>query len=84
MALTSESSLVAQKFGVFATEVKSLVKLLATLSRAIQKILVVIRELRGSGLTLYVMSNMSAPDWEFVCTPCTPEQWALFDPIFIS
>jgi hypothetical protein len=43
-----------------------------------------IRELREAGLSIYAMSNISAPDWKMLITKATAEQWALFDDTFTS
>jgi hypothetical protein len=44
----------------------------------------VIRDLKETGLTIYAMSNISAPDWEVLGTKATAEEWALFDQTFTS
>lgn len=36
------------------------------------------------GLKVFAMSNISAPDWEFLRNQATPEQWAVFDRVFTS
>ena len=76
--------LAAQKFGVSAVDVKSSFEAARTSLQSNPKILEVIRHLKESGLAIYAMSNMSAPDWEFVSTKIAPKEWALFDQIFIS
>jgi FMN phosphatase YigB (HAD superfamily) len=77
-------SLVAQKFSVPAVDIKSSLEAARNTLQINPKIIEVIRELKQSGLALYAMSNISAPDWEFVSTKCTAEEWALFDHIFTS
>ena len=77
-------SLVAQQFCVSTVDIKNSVEAARSTFQIDRKVLEVIRELKTSGLELYVMSNMSAPDWEFVSTKCTSEEWAMFNQIFIS
>ncbi|KAF8874944.1 Haloacid dehalogenase-like hydrolase-domain-containing protein, partial [Infundibulicybe gibba] len=43
----------------------------------------IIRELKALGFKLYVMSNISAPDYEYL-RENVPMDWTLFDGIFIS
>ena len=77
-------SLVAQKFSVSAVDVKSSFEAARNTLQINSKILEGIRDLKKSGLAIYAMSNISAPDWKFVSTKCTAEEWALFDHIFTS
>ena len=77
-------SLVAQKFSVPAIDVKSSFEAARNTLQSNPKIIEIIRELKESGLAVYAMSNISAPDWKFVSAKCTAEEWALFDHIFIS
>ena len=77
-------SLVAQKFSVSAVDVKSSFDAARNTLQSNPKIFEVIRELKESGLAVYAMSNISAPDWKFVSATCTAEEWALFDHIFTS
>jgi FMN phosphatase YigB (HAD superfamily) len=77
-------SLVAQKFNVPAVDVKRSFEDARKTLQSNPKILEVIRELKESGLAVYAMSNISAPDWKFVSAKCTAEEWALFDRIFTS
>ena len=77
-------SLVAQKFSVSAADVKSSCEAARNTLQVNPKVLEVIRELKESGLAVYAMSNISAPDWNFVSAMCTAEEWALFDHIFTS
>ena len=77
-------SLVAQKFSVSAVDVKSSFDAARNTLQSNPKIFEVIRELKESGLAVYAMSNISAPDWKFVSATCTAEEWALFDDIFTS
>ena len=77
-------SLVAQKFSVSAIDVKSSFEAARNTLQSNPKIIEIIRELKESGLAVYAMSNISAPDWKFVSAKCTAEEWALFDHIFIS
>ena len=77
-------SLVAQKFSVSAIDIKSSCDAARNTLQSNPKIFEVIRELKESGLAVYAMSNISAPDWKFVSAMCTAEEWALFDDIFTS
>jgi FMN phosphatase YigB (HAD superfamily) len=77
-------SFVAQKFSVPAVDIKSSLEAARNTLQVNPKILEVIRELKESGLAIYAMSNISAPDWKFVSAKCTAEEWALFDHIFTS
>ena len=38
----------------------------------------------STGVRLFAMSNIAAPDWEVLKTKATVQDWALFDDIFIS
>ncbi|KAF8812869.1 HAD-like protein [Phlegmacium glaucopus] len=77
-------SLVAQEFSVSAIDVKSTLEAARSTLQSDPKILEIIRELKESGLSVYAMSNISAPDWELLSAKATPEEWALFDYIFTS
>ena len=77
-------SLIAQKFSVSPVDVKRSFEDARNTLQIKPKILEVVRELKESGLAIYAMSNISAPDWKFVSTKCTAEEWALFDYIFTS
>ena len=77
-------SLIAQKFSIPTVDVKRSFEDARNTLQANPKILEVVRELKESGLAVYAMSNISAPDWNFVSTKCTPEEWTLFDHIFTS
>ena len=67
---------------VSAVDVKSPFEAARTTLKTNPKVLEVIQHLKESGLAIYAMSNMSAPDWEFVSATIAPEAWALFDQIF--
>ena len=77
-------SLVSQRFSVSAIDIKSSFEAARNTLQINPRILEVIRELKESGLAIYAMSNISAPDWEFVSAKCTADEWALFDQIFTS
>ena len=77
-------SLVAQQFSVSPVDVKRSFEDARNTLEINRKILEVVRELKESGLAVYAMSNISAPDWKFVSAKCTAEEWALFDYIFTS
>jgi FMN phosphatase YigB (HAD superfamily) len=77
-------SLAAQKFNVPAVDVKSSFEAARNTLQSNPKILEVVRELKESGLAVYAMSNISAPDWKFVSAKFAAEEWALFDHVFTS
>ena len=77
-------SLIAQKYSVSPVDVKRSFEDARNTLEINRKILEVVRELKESGLAVYAMSNISAPDWKFVSAKCTAEEWALFDYIFTS
>ena len=77
-------SLIAQKFSVPVVDIKRSFEDAQNTLQANPKILEVVRELKESGLAVYAMSNISAPDWKFVSAKCTTEEWTLFDHIFTS
>ena len=77
-------SLIAQKFGVPAVDIKRSFEDARNTLQGNPKILDVIRELKESGLAVYAMSNISAPDWKFVSAKSTAVDWTLFDRIFTS
>ena len=84
--LTEEEvhSLVAQEFRVAVSDVKGAFEAARDSLQSNTKLLDVIRELRESGLAIYAMSNISAPDWAALSTKATPQEWALFDHVFTS
>lgn len=77
-------SLVAQEFNVAASDVKGAFEAARDSLKSNPKLLDVIKELRESGLAIYAMSNISAPDWAVLSTKATPKEWALFDRVFTS
>lgn len=77
-------SLVAKQFAVEPAAVKNTCQISRDSLQSNEKILEVIRELKETGLSIYAMSNISAPDWEILRVKATPEEWALFDDIFTS
>ncbi|KDR84666.1 hypothetical protein GALMADRAFT_220311 [Galerina marginata CBS 339.88] len=77
-------SKVAQEFNVSAANVKGAFEAARDSLQSNPELLEVIGELRDSGLAIYAMSNISAPDWEVLSTKATPDQWALFDRVFTS
>ena len=77
-------SLVAQKLSVPAVDVKRSSENARNTLQSNLRILEVVQELKESGLAIYAMSNISAPDWKFVSAKFTAEKWALFDHIFTS
>ena len=84
--LTEEQvySLVAQEFSVAASDVKGAFEAARDSLKSNLELLDVIQELRDSGLSIYAMSNISAPDWAVLSTKATPKEWALFDRVFTS
>ena len=77
-------SLVAEEFRVAAADVKGAFDAARDSLKSNPKLLDVIQELRESGLAIYAMSNISAPDWAVLSTKATPQEWALFDHVFTS
>ena len=77
-------SRVAQEFRVDAADVKGGFEAARDSLKSNRKLLDVIQELRESGLAIYAMSNISAPDWAVLSTKATPQEWALFDQVFTS
>lgn len=84
--LTEEEvySLVAQEFRVAAADVRVAFEAARDSLKSNPKLLDVIRELRESGLAIYAMSNISAPDWAVLSTKATSQEWGLFDLVFTS
>ena len=84
--LTEEEaySIVAQEFNVAATDVKGAFEAARDSLQSNPKLLEVIRTIKESGLKIYAMSNISAPDWAVLSGKATPEEWALFDHAFTS
>ena len=66
-------SFLAQKFSAPTVDVKSSCEAARNTLQINPKILEVIRELRvnESGLAVYAMFNISAPDWKFLSAMCT-------------
>ena len=77
-------SLVAQEFSVSFIDVKNSFEAARRTLQSNSTFLEVVRELKESGLAIYAMSNVSAPDWGFVFATFTPEQRAFFDQTFTS
>ncbi|KAG6845464.1 hypothetical protein H0H87_008824 [Tephrocybe sp. NHM501043] len=77
-------SRVAQEFQVDPAAVKNAFQAARDSLQSNSKMIEVIRELRGSGISVYAMSNISAPDWEVLKTKMSPADWALFDRVFTS
>ena len=77
-------SLVAQQFSLSAVDVKNSVEAARKTLQINPKMLEFIRELKESGFAIYAMSNISAPDWEFLFATFAADEWALFDQIFTS
>jgi FMN phosphatase YigB (HAD superfamily) len=77
-------SLVAQEFNVAPSDVENAFQAARDSLKSNPKMLEVIWELKKAGLSIYAMSNISAPDWEVLTTKATVEEWALFDHTFTS
>ena len=77
-------SLVAQEFNVARSDVENAFQAARDSLKSNPKMLEVICELKKAGLSIYAMSNISAPDWEVLTTKATVEEWALFDHTFTS
>ncbi|KAI1792345.1 HAD-like protein [Ganoderma leucocontextum] len=53
--------------------------------RADREVFAFLRDLKArTGVRLFAMSNITSPDWEVLKTKAEPQDWALFDDIFIS
>lgn len=74
----------AHQFDIRAASVKNAFELARDSLRSDPVMLDTIRALKASGCRVYAMSNISAPDWEVLRTKASPEEWALFDKVFIS
>ena len=77
-------SAVAEEFNVAAADVKGSFEAARDSLQSNPQLLELIHELKQSGLAIYAMSNISAPDWEVLSTKATPQEWALFDRAFTS
>jgi len=77
-------SIVAQEFSIAAADVKGAFEAARDSLQSNPKLLEIIWGLRESGLNIYAMSNISAPDWAVLSTKATPVEWALFDHTFTS
>lgn len=77
-------SLVAKQFNLSLFDVKTTFQLARDSLQSNPEMLKVIQELKASGVKVYAMSNISAPDWAVLSTKAAPEQWALFEYTFIS
>ncbi|KAI0937990.1 hypothetical protein AcV7_003308 [Taiwanofungus camphoratus] len=75
---------VAQEFAVDASEVKASFEAARDSLKSDPMLLQLIRSLKDSGHVIYAMSNISAPDWEFLKTRADLSDWALFDRVFPS
>ena len=74
----------AEEFGVQESDVKGGFIAARNSLQSDPTMLKLIREIESTGRTIYAMSNISAPDWEFLRTRATPSEWALFDRVFTS
>lgn len=77
-------SLIAEQFSVSVIDIKRSFEAARSSLQSNPKMLKVARELKESGLAIYIMTNISAPDWQFVSAMCTPEEWGFVDRIFTS
>lgn len=75
---------VAEEFGVQASDVNGGFIAARNSLRSDPTLLGLIREIKNTGRKVYAMSNISAPDWEFLRTRAKPSEWALFDRVFTS
>lgn len=75
---------VASEFGVAAVDVKEALEAARSSLQSNPKIIEVICELKKAGLSIYAMSNISAPDWVAASSTLPKESWDLFDHIFTS
>ena len=77
-------SLVAEEFGVAFTDVKSTLQAARESLKKNPTMLEITRQLKGEGLNIYALSNISAPDWEVLSKTAAEEDWSLFTQVFTS
>lgn len=84
--LTEEEaySQVAKEFSVEALAVKASFDAARDSLQSDATLLKFIRNLKAAGIAIYGMSNISAPDWEFMKTRADISDWSLFDRVFPS
>jgi FMN phosphatase YigB (HAD superfamily) len=75
---------VAEEFGVSDSDVALAFQAARDSLQSCPPLLDAIRELKATGINIYAMSNISAPDWEVLKTKASSQDWALFDNVFIS
>jgi FMN phosphatase YigB (HAD superfamily) len=75
---------VAAEFGVDPSEVRGAFRAARASLQSDKAVLDFIRTMKSSGTKIYGMSNISAPDWEFMKTRADLSDWALFDKVFPS
>jgi len=74
----------AKEFGLWAADIATGFNIARDTLKSCPSILAAIREFKAAGIKVYAMSNISAPDWEFLKTKAHPEDCALFDRVFTS
>ena len=77
-------SAVAEDFDVAITDVKEAFDAACNSLQCNTRLWDLVHELKKSGLVIYAMSNISAPDWEVLSAKATAQEWALFDRVFTS
>ena len=75
---------VAKEYSLSAKDVARAVAIARESLKSNSGLIDTIKSLKTSGIRVFAMSNMSAPDWDVVVTKLEPSQWALFEEIFIS
>lgn len=75
----------AFEFGLDRQEVKRAFQDARASLRSNPAIIQLIRDMKAQyGVRVFAMSNISVPDFEFLRTKASPEEWALFDRVFTS
>ncbi|KAF8586173.1 HAD-like protein [Ramaria rubella] len=75
---------VAQEYKLSFNDVADAFKIARASLKINLALLDTIKDLQASGLRIFIMSNMSSPDWEVVSAKLDHSQWSLFERIFIS
>lgn len=77
--------LAAKEFSLDALEVGAAFRAARDTLQSNPSMVTLLHELRrNSDIRLFVMSNISAPDWEVLRNKARPEDWVLFERVFTS
>ena len=74
----------ANEFGCSFEDVRSAFQMARTSLGADPMMWDLVRQLKKSGVRLYAMSNISAPEWEVLRGAVSLEDWEAFDHVFTS